>query len=520
MIVNRRGFVAALATVATSGRVAATLPRGVKRTDFVRFIEACRAAIGGEHVIADAEGLASYARSFLPFDESEHAPAAALSVASLDEVKAILAIALASKVPLWPISTGRNMGYGSATVADPGTVILDMRRMNRITDMDPVLGTVVVEPGVTYQQLQDFLRENGHNFWLDFPGPGPIVSPIGNTLERGEGQTPYSDHFAHSCGYEVLLADGTVLRTGLGGVAGTTSWQSYKYGFGPTLDGIFTQSNFGIVTKMGLHLMPAPETYRTGMAVWPDPGDIEKLIDTIRPLRLDGTIGNSGTLGNATIIASGVGRENLYTGPGSIPPEIPLKWAKEQGLGAWVYLFSIYGRKDRVASDWAHAVRTFEASGAKVVADVDDPAASNQLTLKSFSLFKWKGGKGLIWFSPVAPARGKDVGRQMVLAQAVMARFGMDFMTGLTMSGRATLNVMPIVYDRDNPDETQRARDCMMALIDEFAAEGFGLYRTGIGFMDRVAAHQGSANLEVNRRIKRALDPTGILAPGKSGIRI
>ena len=204
-------------------------------------------------------------------------------------------------VALWPTSTGRNIGYGSSSVADAGTVVLDMRRMDRITDFDPELGTLVVEPGVTYHRLQEFITENGGGYWIDFPGPGPIVSPLGNTLERGHGVTPYGDHFAHSCGYEVLLADGTVFRTGLGGVEGTDSWQTYRYGFGPTLDGIFTQSNFGIVTKMGLWLMPEPESYRTLMAVWPEDDDIVPLIECIRGLRMDGTIATESMMGNAGI---------------------------------------------------------------------------------------------------------------------------------------------------------------------------------------------------------------------------
>ena len=497
------------------------LPKGVPAAQFQRFLRGCSGVVGADHVASDEARVTPYGSTFLPFDDAEHMPGAAVAPASLEEVQAILALARATKVPLWPTSTGRNFGYGTSTVADAGTVVLDMRRMNRILDMDPVLGTVVVEPGVTYQQLHDSLREHGHDFWLDFPGPGPLVSPMGNTLERGNGQTPYGDHFANTCGFEVLLADGTLFRTGMGGVRNTTSWQSFRYGYGPTLDGIFTQSNFGIVTKMGLWMMPAPETYRSGLAIWPNAGDIETLVDTIRPLRLDGTLGNFGTLGNATLfVGASELRSSLYKGPGAIPQDIVMKYAREHGLGAWMYLFSVYGRKERVAADWAHIVATFEKSGAHVIPDIDDPMAVNKLTLKSFSLLNWKGGHGLIWFSPVAPARGKDVARQMALAERVTTRHGLDFMTGLTANGREMLNVIPIVYDRENLDERARARACMFELLDAFEAAGYGLYRTGIGFMDRVAQIHGAKNLEVNRRIKRALDPDGILAPGKSGIRI
>ncbi|WP_225009539.1 FAD-linked oxidase C-terminal domain-containing protein [Novosphingobium percolationis] len=57
-------------------------------------------------------------------------------------------------------------------------------------------------------------------------------------------------------------------------------------------------------------------------------------------------------------------------------------------------------------------------------------------------------------------------------------------------------------------------------LLTEFGKIGIGVYRTNIGFMDQAAALQGEVRMDVNRRIKQALDPNGIIAPGKSGIRI
>lgn len=62
------------------------------------------------------------------------------------------------------------------------------------------------------------------------------------------------------CGMEVVMANGDVLRTGMGGVKGENSWQVFKWGYGPTLDGMFTQSNYGICTKMGFWLMPKPRS--------------------------------------------------------------------------------------------------------------------------------------------------------------------------------------------------------------------------------------------------------------------
>lgn len=493
----------------------------VDAATFQQALKAFAMIVGSEHLIDDPADLANFSRPLMPVDEQSHAPGAVVSPASVEEVRALLRVAAEHRVPLWPVSTGRNFGYGSTRVAVAGTVLLELRRMDRILDIDPVLCTALVEPGVTYQMLADRIAAEKLPLWLDFPAPGPLVGPTGNTLERGGGTTPYFDHFGHSCGFEVVLADGTVLRTGMGGVRGTKAWQAYRYGFGPTLDGIFTQSNFGVVTKMGLWLMPAPEAHRTFLAAWPNDVDLVRAVDAIRPLRLDGTIGNNGTIANDILVLTGVAkRSNLFDGTGAIPANIARKAAAAKGLGAWNYLYSIYGRADRVTADTAVVTRALEAAGATVVPDIPDPMQIGKLSLETFTLFDWRGGGGLAWFSPVCTARGDEAAAQMAVARTIMEAHGIDFMTGATMDGREMLNVMPLVFDRGDPAVTEQADRCMRALYDAFAAKGWGFYRAGIGYMDRVAEIHGEAQRAVNRRLKRALDPLGIIAPGKSGIAL
>lgn len=100
---------------------------------------------------------------------------------------------------------------------------------------------------------------------------------IGNTVERGVGYTPYGDHWMMHCGMEVVLPDGTLWRSGMGGLpnpkadpnappheqAANETWGLFNYGFGPYNDGIFTQSSLGIVVKMGIWLMVNPGGYQS-----------------------------------------------------------------------------------------------------------------------------------------------------------------------------------------------------------------------------------------------------------------
>ena len=145
----------------------------------------------------------------IPHDEALHQPSGAVAPANVEEIQAILKVANHYRIPLWVISTGKNLGYGSAAPATAGQVVLDLKRMNRILEVDEEMGTALVEPGVTYLQLKQYLDERKIPLWLSFPSSGPIAGPVGNTLDRGVGYNRYGEHFANFCGLEVVLAGGT-----------------------------------------------------------------------------------------------------------------------------------------------------------------------------------------------------------------------------------------------------------------------------------------------------------------------
>ncbi len=110
--------------------------------------------------------------------------------------------------------------------------------------------------------------------------------PLGNALDRGVGYTLgyYRDHFGAHHGMEVVLPSGELMRTGMGALPTSGCWQEYRHGFGPDPAGLFSQGNFGIVTKMGFRLMPQPEHWRTGLITVPRRQDFIPLVDTINYL--------------------------------------------------------------------------------------------------------------------------------------------------------------------------------------------------------------------------------------------
>ncbi len=112
-------------------------------------------------------------------------------------------------------------------------------------------------------------------------------------LIAGVGYTSYGDHAARICGLEVVLPDGDLVRTGMGAMTGSKTWNLYRNGFGPGWDTMFCQSNLGIVTKLGLWLMPEPEAVAGYDYEFDKPDDLGWAIDTIMPLRRDGLIQQS-----------------------------------------------------------------------------------------------------------------------------------------------------------------------------------------------------------------------------------
>ncbi len=508
------------------------LPKGITEPVFDLAIKEYRAILGEAGVITDAGQLAPYCRIMLAVPDVEHRPSAAITPQSVEDIQKCLVVCNKYKVPVWPISTGRNLGYGSAAPATHGQVVMDLRLMNRIIDVDADLCTALVEPGVTYQQLYDYIQERNLPVWLSVPAPGAIVGPVGNTLDRGNGYTPYGEHFMMQCGMEVVLANGEILRTGMGALPNSNTWQIFKWGYGPVLDGLFSQSNYGIVTKLGFWLMPAPPAFRPFIIRYEDDDDIELIVETLRPLKTGGVIPNATAVASAMMEAAGsVRRADYFQGHGAMPPEIIEKIKKENDLHAWTVYGALYGSQELVDLSWKTVKDAVKASGKGTVLSFDEldenfkfkyraDLMCGKPNLGEFRLLNWIGGGGLMQFSPVCQARGSESVKQIQMGRRIMARHGLDFHNEFIVGRSDMHHIIGVEYDRTDADMTARAKACFGELLDEFSAAGYGTYRVNTAFMDRTAELWGPVKRDVNRKLKRALDPNGIIAPGKSGIYI
>ena len=509
------------------------LPAGVSAGEFNDALDAWRRIVGADHVLT-GEALASYQDPYsIVADEATHAASAAVAPDSAEQVQAILKVANQFKIPLWTISCGKNHGYGCASPRMAGTVVLDLNRMNRILEVNVESGYALVEPGVSYFDLYRHIQEKGYKLWLDVPDPG-WGSVVGNALERGVGYTPYGDHFMMQCGMEVVLPNGEVMRTGMGALPGNNTWQLFKYGFGPYVDGMFTQSNFGVVTKMGIWLMPEPPGYRPYMVSFQREEDLEQVIELLRPLKVNSIIQNAATLRSLLLVAGiNATKSQYHRGPGPIPDSAAKRIMADQDIGMWNFYGALYGPPPVMDALWGAIHGAFsQVPGAKFFFPEDRKHANDVLKhramtmrgvprLTEYSFVNWLGGGGHIGFSPVSPIKGAEAMKQYVMVRDRMHQYGFDYMSVFAIGWREMHHVIELIFNRQDAEERRKAHEVFGIMVREAAEDGYGEYRTHVAFMDRIASvynWNDNAMMKFNQQIKDALDPNGILAPGKQGI--
>jgi 4-cresol dehydrogenase (hydroxylating) flavoprotein subunit len=485
-------------------------------------------AIGKDWVMTGEDDRIAYSDHFAA-DEEKHRPSGAVAPASAEEVREIVRIANRFKVPLWPISRGKNFGYGGPAPVLKGAVVLDLSRMKAI-EVDRENGVVLVEPGVGFFDLYDYLQNNKIPLWLSVPG-NSWGSVAGNALDRGVGYTSYGDHAARICGLEVVLPDGDLVRTGMGAIAGSKTWNLYRNGFGPGWDTMFCQSNLGVVTKLGLWLMPEPEAVAGYDYEFDKPDDLGWAIDTIMPLRRDGLIQQSPSIGNWLRSAAVMTTRDQWTSDkGLLDDKVVTAIRDRFKIGWWSVQVRFYGHLDVVEASMKVLDRAFDKkpilSKKPALWKRGDPPEGSPVTgvPVSFPLANanWHGGRGgHLGYSPVLPPRGDLAMDQFKRTYALYQKYGMDYHASFAMSERSLVNVNQLLYDKDNADMMGRVDAMFRALVTDASAHHYGEYRTHIDYMDLVADSydfNDRALLRLNNKVKAALDPNGVLAPGKSGI--
>jgi 4-cresol dehydrogenase (hydroxylating) len=491
-------------------------------------------ALGADIVNRSAETLTRYAENTMPGGDRK--PAGVLYPASTAHVQAIVRAANRHAVPLYPISTGNNIGLGSRSASRAGQVVVDLgHRMNRIIEIDERLGFAVVEPGVSYQAMYDELVRRGDKLMLDVTSGPPQGGMLGNALDKGAGYTPYFDHFGFSCGMEVVLGNGEILRTGDGALdkGQLLNWHTSKYSFGPILDGLFAQSNYGIVTRMGVWLLPRPPAVRSFHFAFAEDDDLEEIVELCRPLKLSNFVPTLFRVSNDLYLCGSEGESPEYrasNGKKSISAEGRRALREKIGVGAWTVSGAFYGPSAAAIEPQIQRVRDhFGKSGkARYIAHEDAGRIPPlQVAINAFSgipslgelgLLKWRPGGGNIWFLPGTPMDGKTANEFQRICRGIYEQHGLDYTVMNVCGPRFARGLHVITFNREDEDERRRADNCYRKMSDAVASRGVFVGRAPLDYHDFHMGQAMPAFRDACTAIKAALDPKGVIAPGRYGI--
>ncbi|MFB2594079.1 FAD-binding oxidoreductase [Paracoccus sp. p4-l81] len=401
-----------------------------------------------------------------------------------DEVSAILAICHASGTPVTAWGAGTSL-EGHALAARGG-IVLDTRRMNRLVEVRPEDMLAVVQPGLTRIALNTELRATGLFFPVD---PGADASLGGMAATRASGTTTvrYGSMRDNVRAMQVVLADGTVIRTG-------TAAAKTAAGYDLTALMLGSEGTLGIITELTLRLHGQPEEVAAGVCAFPS---IEQAVETVIL-----TIQSGIEVARVEFVDAATVR--AFNATGESWPETPHLMVEFHGTPA-----SVAEQAARFGDLVADAGGRFDWA--------TDPARRTALWAMRHGAYP-----AILRTRPGASAVVTDVcvpisrlAEAVAMAQGVIAEAGIEGPI-LGHVGDGNFHAI-LMVDKSDAADVKRAKAVAEKLAEGALALGgtiSGEHGIGIGKRAMMAAEHGPG-WAVMGAIKQAFDPRGILNPGK-----
>lgn len=483
--------------------------------------------VGDEHILVEGEAYEDFKDPYWIDESEDFQPMFVVQPKNVDEVQEVVKLANELEVHIWPSSAGRNYGYGGSAPLVSDSIVLNLRRMNNVLEINEEDGFALVEPGVTFFDLYTKIRENEYDLMMSVPDIA-WGSLVGNSSQHGYGYTLTGEHAEAIVCLEVVLPNGELLRTGHGAKSNSPMWQRHKRAFGPAIDDLFKQSNFGIITKMGVKLTPKPEKMTTGF-VWYDGDKVDPLLERIKPLVQNKTIQGTPVIFNAP------NKEDVDRQTREL-----FELAEEGDLRhptRWALRISIYGpeavveAKEKIFRDALADLNDIEIALSTYDGDispeeVDDvehlvPLGMPTMLLLDQGRASFGEDMGHIEFAPRIKFDADEYNKvaEKIQEKAHSNGLFVDVMTAMHKKSMAIFGM--IYFDSNNNEQIKTAHRVVKELIDEIGEMGYTEYRGHVNIMDDVAEtfdFNDHALHKFYTTIKDALDPKGILSPGNHGI--
>lgn len=342
-----------------------------------------------------------------------------------------------------------------------------------------------------------------------------LTSFTAQTVDRGIGYTSTAVHHQNIAGLEVMLADGDIVRTGHFAQDGNVSAHLTKFSFGPSVEGLFLQSNLGIVTKLGIWLAPQPEAYMSCSVDVPEFEDVEPLVDLLSGLRRNGVLPNIVWVSDMVERLALYGRRaDHYDGDGPIPPAVLKQLQKKYDLGYWTAMWGLFGPKEIVQAHFNEVKKLVEkklpkgrVQGTLYVGDekVNEglleatnvtgvhggmfTGVPNMDVLPITGYMCPKDGSGVaahMDFSPIMPSSGKAILDWANVAREICEANGQDLSCDFFLHERHAVLVNVLVYDKSNKKQRKATGDIILKLFDAGRERKYPAYRAHINYMGKI----------------------------------
>ena len=524
-------------------------------------IRAWRDILGEDGVTTDSQAVEEHGRNMIG---SNVRGTTILQPRFERQVASIVRIANEFKTPLYPISTGRNWGYGAASPVTPGCAVVDLSGLRQIRVIDRELGVVALQPGVTQGMLWQFLEAEELDFMVPVHGGGPSCSILGNALERGYGLTPTTDHFSALTSLTAVLPDGSTYRSPLHAMGAPLIGSLHRWGVGPYVEGLFSQGNFGIVTEATFTLARRPEHVGAFFVRLANENQFGEFVDSMRTIlsSLGATVSGINLMNSRRVLSmshsypvdrvapyeimseslckemakaagitawtaagvvhcpaamqSAVRREISRLIPASLPRPIHfnrrrLGWARTAGRLIPGGLRSIHKQLDSIESllDLADGIPRRVALPLAYWLQGRSPSVTRDINPA-------KDGCGLIWYSPLVPMKSANVNEYVKMVTRVCTDHGIEPLITLTsLSDRLFDSTVPVLYCPEQPGATEMAHECFNALLQQGHAMGCLPYRFGTQTMTRLKQFDDGSHKHFVHQLKKAIDPGNLIAPGR-----
>jgi glycolate oxidase len=449
-------------------------------------IDALRAAVPGG-VLTAHEDLIAYG-----FDGTfyERTPPLVVLPATTAQVSAVHRIATERRIPLTPRAMGSGLSGGAVPLG--GSIVLGVARMDRILEIDEIDRVAVVQAGVINARLQAEVEKRGL-FYPPDPSSLKQSAIGGNVAENAGGARclKYGVTGDYVLALEVVLPDGTVIRTGGRTVKNVTGYDLRR---------LFTgaEGTLGTITEITLKLLSKPKFARAALAVFDRIEDAAEATTAVMA---------SGVLPAAIELVDNL---TMRCVEANSPIGLPLD-------ADAILIFGVDGNHESVLAEELAAIeRVVRAHGARDVQVAGSDAESERL---------WAARRSI---SPaLARRRPNKLGEDVCIppraltelirrVRAIAAEYALEIpVFGHIGDGNLHPNIL---CDKTNPEEMKRVAGAAREIFEATVELGGTLSgEHGIGLLKKqfMELDVGTDTLAVMRKIKDALDPLGIMNPGK-----